>query len=520
MKSPGSEGMRKKSGGGGAAVVVVVQLWLCFCGYGGGGGADVVVLWWWCGVVVLWWWCGVVLWWWCGAVWCCGGNMENYEDEPVTLTCRSKLKLIKLIRTKFRNTHREELFRNTCFGWLLDLDDSQENCVLIHFMSCPQVERSPEDTVAVPITYHVNGHYIGFGREEFCLITGLRFGLKFSERYQVGLIPFRRLLFDSDTDRGHVTGQMLVDNIYGEEFDNLHDEVDVALCQLVVLHLGLLVRAQLYDQLENANEVCAKKLYAAQNRPIPRPAKYTLSGFIWAFKTWILETYNVGALGYYTYQQRYPRAVAWSKITTFQRKNLPNFFEGQSKPKPVEVREHYGLPTLILAFFKTRRGCDRTGLKPSRSRPAVRSLTWPKGPQLIRRRLRIPSRHPTSYPGTPHIATPMAQQGFAMWSFANQAGPSQNHDVGIAHLDEMRRENNYDRFAWLLEDHINCWMELMIRDRPPGARYTVAKTWTSAMLDKLNKFVIETDFHLMGMLDGSSRPYPSWDDVDIVSICG
>nr|GEW65528.1 hypothetical protein [Tanacetum cinerariifolium] len=581
--------IKKKNGGGGAAIVVVMLLWLCCCGCGGGGGADVMVLWWWC--VVLWWLLlfgsGVVV-----------VNMENYEDEPVTLTCRSKLKLIKLIRTKFRNTHREELFRNTCFGWLLDLDDFQENCVLIHFMSCPQVERSPEDIVAVPITYHVNGHYIGFGREEFCLITGLRFGLKFSERYEVGLIPFRRLLFESDTDRGHVTGQMLVDNIYGEEFDNLRDE-------------GLLVRAQLYDQLENANEVCAEKLYAAQKRHIPRPAKYTLSGFTWAFKTWILETYNVGALGYYTYQQRYPRAVAWSKITTFQRKNLPNFFEGarpnrrlrpdafeaktewwarrreffdgrihEAPPIPTPVKYQVdmmfqntlidvimnwkfgntmGYPTLILTFFKTQRGCDRTGLKPSRSRLAVRSLTWPKGPQLIRRRLRIPSRHPTSYLGTPHIATPMAQQVFAMWSSANQASPSQNHDVGVAHLDEMRRGidlnspvedllymgsrdtdvyislHNVDPNKVVRNKYVDCMSFLespkpvvldcgikgfVVEEQfwPPGARYTVAKTWTSAMLDKLNKFAIETDFHLMGMLDGSSRPYPSWDDVDIVSI--
>nr|GEX01796.1 transposase, MuDR, MULE transposase domain protein [Tanacetum cinerariifolium] len=58
-------------------------------------------------------------------------------------------------------------------------------------------------------------------------------------------------------------------------------------------------------------------------------------------------------------------------------------------------------------------------------------------------------------------------------------------------------------------------LELMIRARPPSARYTVAKTGTSAMLDKSNKFAIETDFHLMGMLDGSSCPYPSWDDVYI-----
>ncbi|GKB54227.1 phospholipase-like protein, partial [Tanacetum coccineum] len=138
-------------------------------------------------------------------------NMENYEllDDPVSLTCRN-------------------------------LDDSQENCVLIHFMSCRQVERPPKDTVVVPLTYHVNGHYIEFGREEFCLITGLRFGPEFSDRYEVGPIPFRRLVFDSDKDSRHVNGQMLLDIINDEEFDNLHDEVAVAVYQLAVLHFVLL----------------------------------------------------------------------------------------------------------------------------------------------------------------------------------------------------------------------------------------------------------------------------------------
>ncbi|GJZ79988.1 phospholipase-like protein [Tanacetum coccineum] len=36
------------------------------------------------------------------------------------------------------------------------------------------------------------------------------------------------------------------------------------------------------------------------------------------------------------------------------------------------------------------------------------------------------------------------------------------------------------------------------------------------MLETSDKFMIEADFHLMGMLDGSSRPYPSWDEVDTV----
>ncbi|GJU74205.1 hypothetical protein Tco_1265610 [Tanacetum coccineum] len=145
---------------------------------------------------------------------------------------------------------------------------------------------------------------------------------------------------------------MLLDIINGEEFDNLHDEVAVAVCQLAVLHFvllgrqlahnipdwwlrliddkngtweiypwGTLVWAQLYDQLENANVVRAEKLYAAQNRPIPRAAKYTLSGFTWAFK---------GARPNRRLRTRCLEAVE-------QR------WWGQSQPKPMEVPEHYGL---------------------------------------------------------------------------------------------------------------------------------------------------------------------------------
>ncbi|GJS41801.1 phospholipase-like protein [Tanacetum coccineum] len=721
-----------------SVLLVVVLLWWC-------GGGAVVVLWWCCGggVVLLLWLLfgsGVVL-----------LNMENYEDDPVSLTCRSKLTLIKEIRKKFRNTFREELFRKTCFGWLLDLDDSQENCVLIHFMSCRQVERSPEDTVVVPLTYHVNGHYIEFGREEFCLITGLRFGPEFSDRYEVGPIPFRRLVFDSDKDGGHVNGQMLLDIINGEEFDNLHDEVAVAVCQLAVLHFvllgrqlahnipdwwlrliddkngtweiypwGTLVWAQLYDQLENANVVRAEKLYAAQNRPIPRAAKYTLSGFTWAFKGarpnrrlrpdafearaewWVRSReffdgriheappiptpvklpsrFDVPK----NVDPRYDELI--NSIKELKKKNeahekmlkkVYKFYQGQSQPKPMEVPEHYGLSDFDFSVLQNTEGLQQDGPKTLTKQSsssffdmAQRTPTYPKTFEEP-----ISSRHPTSHHGTPKIATPMPLQGFAPWSSTNQArpsvipatphivtplsqqgfplcsstnqaGPSQNHDVGVVNRDEMPRgkretfpskyqlspftcmptttvapkkranntrnktrsdkvsafniekagidlnspvedlvymgshdtdvyislhnvdpnkvvrnqyvdcmtflgspklvfldcgikgfvveeqfwrdlvpyvckggnntKNNYQRFAWLSEDHINFWMELMIRDRPPGARYIVAKTRTSVMIEKSNKFVIETDFHLIGMLDGSSRPYPSWDDVDIV----
>ncbi|GJX17863.1 phospholipase-like protein [Tanacetum coccineum] len=59
-------------------------------------------------------------------------------------------------------------------------------------------------------------------------------------------------------------------------------------------------------------------------------------------------------------------------------------------------------------------------------------------------------------------------------------------------------------------------MELVIRNTPHGARFTVEKAGTASKHPGSQQFVIETDEHIKGTLDGSTRPYPSWDDVDWV----
>ncbi|GJW83127.1 phospholipase-like protein, partial [Tanacetum coccineum] len=241
----------------------------------------------------------------------------------------------------------------------------------------------------------------------------------------------------------------------------------------------------------------------------------------------------------------------------------------QSKPMGSSLETH-GLSTLIFAFLQNTEGLQQDGPKTLTKQSSRRC------PSVI-----------------PHllifVTPPLSQQGFPLCSSTNQAGPSQNHDVGVVNRDEMLdvRErlsqatiiqlahspcvidlnspvlkdlvymgshdtdgyislHNVDPNKVVRNQYVDCmtflgspkpvfldcgikgfvveeqfWRDLVLYvcvkgDRPPGARYTVAKTGTSAMIEKSNKFVIETDFHLMGMLDGSSRPYPSWDDVDIV----
>ncbi|GJT70677.1 hypothetical protein Tco_1029963 [Tanacetum coccineum] len=59
------------------------------------------------------------------------------------------------------------------------------------------------ETDIVPLSYHiVDDLFIQFGREEFCLVTGLRFGVEYSADYNNDddPIPFRRRVFSSAKD--------------------------------------------------------------------------------------------------------------------------------------------------------------------------------------------------------------------------------------------------------------------------------------------------------------------------------
>ncbi|GJV08504.1 phospholipase-like protein [Tanacetum coccineum] len=423
-------------------------------------------------------------------------NMEkNHEDPPVTLT-----------------------IRNT--------DDSLENYVLIHFMSCRQIESLHEHTDAVTFTYHLNGHFIEFGREEFCLITGLRFGPESSDHCVEGINPFKRLLFGSDIDGGRITGQMLLDKINDEEFSKLQDDDVVAVCQLAVFHLILLGRqpahnipewwfrlivdknkwktypwgsyvwAKLYRQLRYANRSRWDRFYACQALPNRPPAKRgywrhikywplniihinsvileQLLGHIKRFKRENLMKFFDGALpnrklrpddfeakaewwicsrDFFDGRIREappipPRVNLTSQfdvpkyidqrfheqeqiIKELHEKNAAqdrllnevyNFYKGQSKP--VEVHEHYGLTD--FSGFQNSQASD-SFYDVGQTTP-IYSATFEQP---------MSSQYPTSYPDTPHIATPMAQQGFAPWSSTSyQVGPSH---VGGINPDAMHR---------------------------------------------------------------------------------
>ncbi|GJR54278.1 hypothetical protein Tco_1404799 [Tanacetum coccineum] len=119
--------------------------------------------------------------------------------------------------------------------------------------------------------------------------------------------------------------------ITSEFFDRLHDDDAVSLCCVGILQFVLL-------GLEDRCGVPDWILWLANDRD--GWDKYPWGSYVWstlysqlrdanAFKTWILESFRVGANDYYKRHRRYPRIVAWSSKKKFYRHMIRGFFRGR-----------------------------------------------------------------------------------------------------------------------------------------------------------------------------------------------
>ncbi|GJR33630.1 hypothetical protein Tco_1209314 [Tanacetum coccineum] len=183
----------------------------------------------------------------------------------------------------------------------------------------------------VPLYYHINKDFsIPFGREEFCLVTGLRFGVQNWAEYDTKQrIPFRRRVFPSYLDGQPITSIDIANMIIDESFAQLYDDDVVGLCCLGILQLvilGVESKRVVPDwMLRLANDRVASSGFIYEDDA----KKYSIFGYTWAFKTWILESYRVTASMYFDRYNRYPRVAAWSKKKgRFLGKMVIPFFEG------------------------------------------------------------------------------------------------------------------------------------------------------------------------------------------------
>ncbi|GJS59031.1 phospholipase-like protein [Tanacetum coccineum] len=226
------------------------------------------------------------------------------------------------------------------------------------------MDLSDYEVPRVLVTCRIDNFQIQFVREEFCLVTGLKFGVENWTGYndESEPIPFRRRVFSSSLDGQPIRGKHVVALINSEEFKKLDNNDAVSLCCLGILQLVLLgledrrlvpswilrlandrdgwdnypwgshVWPTLYKQLKDANVRRWPALYATKPTDEVDKKNYSLTGFLWAFKTWILESFRAATNDYYTRYHRLPRIFTWSSKNTFYLRMLKPFLHVRQLP--------------------------------------------------------------------------------------------------------------------------------------------------------------------------------------------
>ena len=210
------------------------------------------------------------------------------------------------------------MFRSTCFGPWLDLTyvDNEED--LIHYMLQKQVF-SDNEHYDLPLIYDVNEHLLHFGRREFCLITGFKFGIVSFRKFREGDISFRDRVFPEKIGR-YVKNIDLLSVIEDEErFTKLSDEDSIRVCLLLSLEVMFMGRElgsvvedvflrmvdnleawnefpwgehiwrELYDAILNVNSKHKNAHHKSLEKNPTFVPSYSLSGFILCFKVSIFR---------------------------------------------------------------------------------------------------------------------------------------------------------------------------------------------------------------------------------------
>nr|GFB51690.1 phospholipase-like protein [Tanacetum cinerariifolium] len=150
-------------------------------------------------------------------------------------------------------------------------------------------------------------------------------------------IPFRRRVFSSDLDGRPIKGKDVLLLIKSDVFKRLDDNDAVSLCCVAILQLVLLgvedrclvpnwilrlandrvswdnypwgsyVWPTLYKHLRDTNVKRWQPLYASEPANETDTKSYSIEGFAWAFKMWILESFRAATDDYYTRYRRHPR---------------------------------------------------------------------------------------------------------------------------------------------------------------------------------------------------------------------
>ncbi|GJU10593.1 phospholipase-like protein [Tanacetum coccineum] len=161
------------------------------------------------------------------------------ELKPPTVTIKAKIDVVKEIREALTPT-QVEIFEKTCFGHWLGVGLKKNSQLLIHTVLACMVEGKANE-----LLFLVLGKRIHFRRQEFCFVTGLRFGHNmYMKKWAKNLTdnPFRNRIFPRIEAKVLVKLSDVIDI-----FDKMRkrslvlEENDaVRICLLVLLQQGFL----------------------------------------------------------------------------------------------------------------------------------------------------------------------------------------------------------------------------------------------------------------------------------------
>ncbi|GKD15187.1 hypothetical protein Tco_1199594, partial [Tanacetum coccineum] len=146
---------------------------------------------------------------------------KSNDLYDVKICVRSSVKLLGEIKDLLeRNRNRERLFRRTVFGPWLDILSHDNDNHLMHYVLQHQVYVSKIPSDSPPLIFHIGDHWLQFGRKEFCLITGFRFGFSDMDAVRVCLLIVAELVFMGKEDRNCIPRHIVS---LVEDFDSWND---------------------------------------------------------------------------------------------------------------------------------------------------------------------------------------------------------------------------------------------------------------------------------------------------------
>ncbi|GJR86757.1 phospholipase-like protein [Tanacetum coccineum] len=246
-----------------------------------------------------------------------GSSLEVYDAK---VSARSRLHLLKTIGSKLAfKPERYKNFRSTVFGLWLDIRTQEHDNHLINYLL--QHQRNVKDpSTDIPFIFDIGPNTIEFGRRKFCLVTGFLFGDCSLDHLKGVNSCFHERVFSKNSSVKGLDLNKLLNN--HTEFNKLLDDDVVRVCLLLALDfvfMGFELRyvianelLGLVDDLSAWNDFpwgeyiwieLHKRVYNDDSKYRERHLKklaimgptfmttYTLQGFVFAFKIWLLETY-------------------------------------------------------------------------------------------------------------------------------------------------------------------------------------------------------------------------------------